>query len=240
MVRAMPETSSMPPDMPPPSERRAGEASAEQRRLLQALALAERERMLLGYEIHDGLVQDMTAAAMLLEGAGERADFRNPEDRDNYERGVRLLRECIAEARRLIRGLATVELDTGGLVSALGRLADKFCEDHGLPVQFHSDAEAVELSHAQQHLLLRIAQEALHNVWKHAQAQSVALRLMRHDGVLELDIEDDGVGFDPQRKVPGHYGLEGMRTRAAILGAELRIDSAPGRGTRVSVRLPMA
>jgi signal transduction histidine kinase len=234
----MSEPSSLPPGVPP-SERKEGEVSAEQRRLLQALALAERERMLLGYEIHDGLVQDMTAAAMLLEGAGDQADFRSPEDRENYERGVRLLRECIAEARRLIRGLATVELGTGGLVSALTRLADKFCEDHGLPVQFHSDAQAVELSPSEQHLLLRIAQEALHNVWKHAQAQSVALRLTRHGKALELRIEDDGVGFDPQRKVPGHYGLEGMRTRAAILGAELVIDSAEGRGTRVTVRLPV-
>lgn len=194
--------------------------------------------MLLGYEIHDGLVQDMTAAAMLLEGAGEQAEFRSPEDRENYVRGVRLLRESIAEARRLIRGLATVELGTGGLVSALARLAEKFGEDHNLPVQVHSDAEAVELAPSEQHLLLRIAQEALHNVWKHAQAQSVALRLTRHEGGLELEIEDDGVGFDPQRKVPGHYGLEGMRTRAAILGATLDIDSAPGRGTRVAVHLP--
>lgn len=235
----MPESSSLPPDLPPPGQQREEEVSAEQRRLLQALALAERERMLLGYEIHDGLVQDMTAAAMLLEGAGDQADFRSPDDRENYERGVRLLRECIAEARRLIRGLATVELGTGGLVSALTRLADKFCEDHGVPVRFDSDAEAVELSPAQQHLLLRIAQEALHNVWKHAQAQSVALRLARRGGALELTIEDDGVGFDPQRKVPGHYGLEGMRTRAAILGAALQIDSAPGRGTRVTVCLPI-
>jgi signal transduction histidine kinase len=235
----MPEPSSTPPNEVPRLERQGEDVSAEQRRLLQALALAERERMLLGYEIHDGLVQDMTAAAMLLEGAGDQADFRSPEDRANYERGVRLLRECIAEARRLIRGLATVELGTGGLVSALTRLADKFCEDHGLPVQFTNDAEAVELTPSEQHLLLRIAQEALHNVWKHAQAQSVALRLRRHEGALELRIEDDGVGFDPQRKVPGHYGLEGMRTRAAILGAQLQIDSAEGRGTSVVVRLPI-
>lgn len=224
---------------PPPNDRGSAEASAEQRRLLQALALAERERMLLGYEIHDGLVQDMTAAAMLLEGAGEHATFESRDDRDNYARGVQLLRECIAEARRLIRGLATVELGTGGLVPALVRLADKFCEDHGLPVRFQSDADQVELSPSAQHLLLRIAQEALHNVWKHAQAQTVELRLTRHGGELELEIRDDGVGFDPQRKVPGHYGLEGMRTRAAILGARLQIDSGTGRGTRVTVRLPL-
>src|SRR5262245_41540375 len=92
---------------------------AECHRLAEALALAERDRQLLGYEIHDGVVQDLTAAAMQLEGAGRQASFASPDGQESYAGGLRLLHESMAEARRLIRGLATVELDERGLVSAL-------------------------------------------------------------------------------------------------------------------------
>src|SRR3954447_16336664 len=109
---------------------------AERHRLAEALALAERDRQLLGYEIHDGVVQNLTAAAMMLEGAGRQATFSSPEAKQSYDGGLRLLQESIAEARRLIGGLATVELDDRGVVSALNRLVEKFRTDHGLPVVF--------------------------------------------------------------------------------------------------------
>lgn len=214
----------------------AAELEAERLRLEQALALAERDRQLLGYEIHDGLVQDLAAAAMLLEGVGQQAEFPSAEVRENFEGGLRLLRESIAEARQLIRGLATVELDDRGLASALERLAGKFRTDLGVPVSLVNEAGSVCLSASTEHLLLRIAQEALYNVWKHARAAHVALRLAQTDGHIELVIEDDGVGFDPQHIAAGHFGLEGMRARSRVLGGELRIDTAPGKGTRIIVR----
>jgi signal transduction histidine kinase len=210
---------------------------SERARLEQALVLAERDRQLLGYEIHDGLVQDLTAAAMLLEGMREQAAFSSPEAKENFEGGVRLLREAIAEARRLIRGLATVELDERGLASALERLAGKFRTELGVPLDFRGEAGIVDLPASAQHLLLRIAQEALYNVWKHAGATHVELKLAQRGSHLELAVEDDGAGFDPKRSAPGHFGLEGMRSRARVLGAQLTIDSAPGTGTRIIVRL---
>jgi len=211
--------------------------AAECRRLTEALALAERDRQLLGYEIHDGVVQDLTAAAMVLEGAGRQATFATPEGQDSYAGGLRLLHDSIAEARRLIRGLATVELDDRGLVSALERLVTKFRTDHGLPVTFATGAADWHLPVSVQHLLLRIVQESLHNVWKHAHATEVEVRLADSDGKLELSIADNGVGFDPERTAPGHFGLDGIRTRAGVLDADLLFDTAPSHGTRVIVRL---
>jgi signal transduction histidine kinase len=213
--------------------------AAERDRLAQALALAERDRLLLGYEVHDGLVQDMTAAAMLLEGTSGQATFGSAEAAENFARGLRLLRDSIAEARRLIRGLATVELDQRGLPSALDRLVQRFQREHQLPLKFVRDADELDLPDSAQHLLLRIAQEALYNVWKHARASRAELRLMKRDRVVELAVEDDGTGFDPGRIPSDRFGLEGMRARARVLGAELTIDSAPGKGTRVSVQLPL-
>jgi two-component system sensor histidine kinase DegS len=209
----------------------------ERQRLVEALALAERDRQLLGYDLHDGVVQDLTAATLLLESAGKHAQFASAETQDSYASGLRLLRESIAEARRLIRGLATVELNEQGLPHALQRLIDKFRIDHGLPATFVGDAGNLSLPASVQHLLLRIAQEALFNVWKHAQATQVEVRLAADERELELSVSDDGVGFDPDRVPPGHFGLEGIRARARVLGARLEIASAGGKGTRISVRL---
>jgi signal transduction histidine kinase len=218
---------------------RSDSQPAEIERLTAALALAERDRQLIGYEIHDGVVQDLTAAAMYLEGAARQAQFSSSAAQESFDGGLRLVREAIVEARRLIRELASVELDDRGLVSALQRLADKFRTEHALPVDFSESVESRVLPKSAQHLLLRIAQEALYNAWKHAHARQVRVGLGGHGKQVELAIIDDGVGFDPQQIPPGHFGLAGMRARAGILRADLQIHSRPGEGTRITVRLPM-
>lgn len=211
--------------------------TAELRRLNDALALAERDRQLLGYEIHDGIVQDLTAAAMHLDSAGRQATFSSAEVQQNYASGLRMLREGIAAARRLIRGLATVELDQRGLVSALVRLVEKFRTDLNVPATFSCAADGLQLPASAQHLLLRIAQEALFNVWKHAQSTQVAVGLKYDGRELELTIADNGAGFDSQQIPASHFGVAGMRARAQVLGAALTIESGPGRGTQVALRL---
>ena len=98
-----------------------------------------------------------------------------------------------------------------------------------------------DLPLATKEALYRIAQESLHNIVKHARANAVVLRLCAptpQSPVLALDIRDDGVGFDPAGAFPGHLGLRSMRERAARLGGTLVIDSAPGRGTQIQVRVP--
>jgi signal transduction histidine kinase len=212
---------------------------SECRRLTEALELAERDRQLLGYEIHDDVVQDLAAAAMQLEGAGRQATFVSPDGKESYAGGLRLLQEGIAKARRLISGSAGVDIDERGLASALSRLVERFRTEQGLAVTFTCDAPEVSLPTSAQHLLLRIAQEALFNVWKHAQASEIEVRLSVEDGKLTLTITDNGTGFDPAAVPPGHFGLEGIRTRARVLGAELLFDTVPHHGTRVVVRLPL-
>jgi len=208
-------------------------------RLSEALSLAERDRQLLGYDLHDGVVQDLTAAALLLEGAGSQAQFVPLEAQESFSRGLRLLREAIAEARRLIHGLATIELDERGLPHALQRLVDKFRIDHGLPATFVSNVRDLKLPPSVQHLLLRIAQESLFNVWKHAQAKQVEALLTVSGPLIELTISDDGIGFDPAQVPPGHFGLEGIRARARVLGAALHLQSAAGKGTLLQLRLTL-
>src|SRR5262249_48598791 len=158
--------------------------------------------------------------------------FVSPDGNESYAGGLRLLQEGIAKARRLIRGSAGVEIDSRGLPSALSRLVDRFRAEQGLPVAFACDVPEGSLPTSAQHLLLRIAQESLFNVWKHAQASEIEVRLLEEDSKLTLTITDNGVGFDPAAVPPGHFGLEGIRTRSRILGAELVFDTAPHHGTR--------
>ena len=113
---------------------------------------------------------------------------------------------------------------------------------HQLDVQIDMCAEP-DLPLETKEAIYRIAQEALHNIVKHARANVVVLQVRAptlQSPVLALDIRDDGVGFDPAGAFPGHLGLRSMRERAARLGGTLVIDSAPRRGTQIQVRVPMS
>ncbi|HEX5102278.1 MAG TPA: ATP-binding protein, partial [Pirellulaceae bacterium] len=108
----------------------------------------------------------------------------------------------------------------------------------GLDLTFSCEAAEPNLSPAARLMLLRIAQEALNNAWKHARASRVQMQLSDVDGALELAIADSGPGFNVQSR-PLHFGLDGMRARAHILGADLNIQSRAGEGTRIAVRLAL-
>jgi signal transduction histidine kinase len=212
---------------------------AECERLTESLALAQRELQFVGIEVHDSVVQDLTAAAMLLEGAGQHATFPTPAAQHQYESGLRLLQQGIAAARKLVDGTSIAEVSETNLVLGLRGLVAKFHANHGLPVEFQCELQNVSLPTSVVHLLLRIAQESLYNAWKHAHASEVQLQLRKLEENLELVIADNGVGFEPAQVRAGRFGLEGMRARARILGASLVLDTAPNHGTRVVVQLPL-
>ena len=216
-----------------------GQLQVEVRRLTEALVLVERERQHLAFDLHDGVVQDLTAAAMLFEGARRQASFETEEATDNFAGGLRLLRDAIAEARRLVRGAATVEAFDRGFAASLEQLVAKFRSDLLLPVTCRYECPVPALLPSVQYLLLRIVQESLHNAWKHARATEVEVRISMNDGYLVLTIADNGVGFDPAQVPAGQFGLESIRARARALGAELVFDTAPNHGTSVIVRLKL-
>src|SRR4029078_6959520 len=110
------------------------ELERECRRLAEALTLAERDRQLLGYEIHDEVVQGLTAAALLLDGAGRQATFAAPDGADAFSRALRLVQEAIGKARRLIHDAACAEDSGSDLRSGLAQLIERFSSDHALPV----------------------------------------------------------------------------------------------------------
>ena len=192
--------------------------------------LAERQR--LAADIHDTLAQGFASIVMLVQAAQADLDGSHPQAARQLDLAARTARENLAEARALVAGLAPAQLDGGTLPDALRRL----CEAPGVPGTFEAVGSPRPLPMATEVVLLRVCQEALSNVRKHARAQSATVRLGYERDAVRLEVTDDGAGFDPG-SVSGGFGLGGMRARVTEAGGTLTVDSEPGAGTRVSAWL---
>lgn len=200
----------------------------------QAL-LNERQRLL--RDMHDGLGASLISALMLIE-----------QGRLSLDDAARVLRECLDDLRLVIDSLEPIEHDLATLLATLRfRLGDRLARA-GIAIDWRmADVPPLPWLNAPQALdVLRIVQEALANVLKHSRAHRVLVALSvetdadRREGVC-LRIEDDGIGFDATTAgAAGGRGLEHLRHRASQIGADIRIETAPGQGTRLCVRMPSA
>ena len=223
-------------------ERRAAEN--EIKALFTRLVSAqEDERRRIARDVHDQLGQQMTAVRINLEELQQRTDIDAPRA-ESVERTMRLAEELDRSIDFLAWELRPAALDHLGLPAALARLVEGWserfhvradCDTVGIDgVRLRSDVEAN---------LYRLAQEALHNVYKHARATHVSVLLERRDHRIVLMVEDDGRGFaidDVSPEAVPSLGLVSMRERAALVGGELTIESTPGFGTTITVRVPIA
>jgi len=139
--------------------------------------------------------------------------------------------------RALIFELRPEALEREGLAGALKHHTAVLRARHGIEVQESLETEP-EMSWESKQALYRIAQEALHNAGRHARAKRVGISLGQDDSQIQLEVWDDGVGFDPRDAPPGHFGLNTMRERADELGGRLEIESTPRAGTRVRAIIP--
>jgi signal transduction histidine kinase len=202
--------------------------------------LAERER--LAREVHDTLAQGYTSIVVLAQAAEQQLGHDVDGARERLALIEEVARENLAEARAVVAAFQPVALDGSTLVEALERLAERFGRETGLPVGVDTDAlgGGLTLRRDEEIVLLRAAQEALTNVRRHASARAVVIRLsvVGGDGARQVSVhvEDDGVGFDPD--AAGGAGLAGLRGRVTQVGGELEVASAPGVGTRLTVRVP--
>ncbi|MGC7102019.1 sensor histidine kinase [Amycolatopsis lurida] len=198
----------------------------------EAGVLDERQR--LSREIHDTLAQGFTGIITQLEAA--RSD---PAARDRHlTTATALARENLAEARRAVHALRPEALDSAKLPEALRGVAGRWSERTGVQVEFTTTGTVRRLHPEVEATLLRITQEALTNVDKHAAAVRAGLTLSYMEDQVTLDLRDDGRGFDPAAPRPDGYGISGMRQRAERLAGELHVESEPGAGTAISVNLP--
>ena len=203
----------------------------------------EEERQRLAREVHDGPAQVLANALMLLESSYALAEQSGVEKLVTMLGRLReATREGLQEVRRFIADLRPGALEEHGLAAALADYIRGYNNAYGGRAAL--DAEPLpRLAREVEIVLYRIVQEALQNAHKYARGASVAVRLGRHGGELQLSIRDDGPGFDPRevarRAGKSNWGLTSMRERAELIGARFSVASSPGHGTEVTVVLPL-
>ncbi len=202
----------------------------------QELAAVE-ERQKLARELHDSVSQALYGIALGLHSARIQLDRDPRELPESLDYLLSLTEAALAEMRALIFELRPESLEREGLVAALARQGAALQARHDIIVQADLREEPALLLTAKQELY-RIAQEALQNTVKHAQASKVDLVLHRTANAVILEVCDDGVGFDPLGSFPGHLGLRSMQERVSNLGGKLQIESAPGQGTHMLAQVP--
>jgi PAS domain S-box-containing protein len=199
-------------------------------------ALEERQK--LARELHDSVSQALYGIALGAKTARTLLE-RDPKGAvDPLDYVLSLSEAGLAEMRALIFELRPESLESEGLVAALEKQAAALRARHGIGTDtVLCDEPGVSLETKE--AVFRIAQEALHNVVKHARANTVGIKMELDSERITLEVSDDGTGFDGHREFPGHLGLRSMRERASRLGGTLEVEAAPGQGTRVCVRIPI-
>ncbi len=206
------------------------------RRLIDA---QEKEKQFLCHEFHDGIIQYAVGAIMLLESLAEDDHTLSREARDTVATAVACLRRGVEDGRRVIRGIRPAALDDLGLKAAIEDLLVQMREA-GFTVTAQLGPDVDTIPPELQTTAYRVVQESLSNVRKHSGSPGVEVTLRRTADAVELRVADQGCGFEPQAAGRQGFGLVGMTERVRLVGGECRIESAPGAGARMYVRLPLA
>lgn len=204
-----------------------------------ALATLE-ERHRIGMDLHDGAIQSLYGASLVIEDAAERIGEDPQAARDQLRRSVDRLNATIADLRTYVLGLQPAAIDKRSLRESLEAIAEQARSSAllDLTLDLRPDAEGA-LDPRTADGIFHIAAEALANVRRHARARHAELRLFREDGRVILDVSDDGVGFD-EKAAARAPGLEAMAERARSIGGRFELETAAGIGTRVRAEVPLA
>jgi signal transduction histidine kinase len=225
-------------------ERAAALNSELQATVGKVIRAQEEERRRIGRELHDEAVQLLSAAAVRIGELEEHV----PPDQDGVRAGLSDLRgiltDALWEVRKIIVALRPSDLDDLGLIPALSAYARNRLAEAGVAVDARLERPTQRLTLDTETAVFRIAQEAVNNIARHAQAQHAIVAFAQRNGTIVLNVQDDGVGFDPAHlHTNGHgegLGLLGMKERAALLGGKLDLVSTPGAGTTVRVVIPVS
>jgi signal transduction histidine kinase len=211
-------------------------------------AAVTRERLRLARDLHDTLAHSLMALLTQIRLVRKlRARWPESELEAELARAEEVAASGLTEARAAITQMRHNGVRETGLGPALQELLARFRERTGVAATLQAEPAAAELASERAETVFRIAEEALHNVERHAQAKRLALQLRPASDPeggpadadaaqrMQLEITDDGVGFDPAVPRPGHYGLRGIEEQVALIGARLELHSLPGQGTRIVV-----
>ncbi len=227
------------------AERRAAQQdSLEYQRLFSRglINAQEQEKKALSEKIHDSVGHAMLVLINNLKGIAEQLGDSSPEYRARIEEQVRYSTSLMNEIRDISHDLHPHILARLGLSTALESTIERAAASRSIAtdIDIDIDESGAELPNDIEIAVYRIVQECLNNVLKYADARTIRFRLTREQDMLQAVVEDDGKGFDPASVNDGGLGFAEIAGRANLLGGKLDVASAPGRGTRVSIRLPIA
>lgn len=202
---------------------------------LESLAIS-RERNRLARELHDTLAHTLSGISVNLEALKTMVPEEDEEANAMIDRSLADARKGLANTRRALQDLRAQPLEDLGLELALQALIENLAERQGIETGFLFTSPVMQLPPNVEQAFYRIGQESIENIAEHAYANKIFFELDEKEGLVHMEIRDDGVGFDLSSKPePGHYGIQGMKERATSIGADLDVESHPGKGT--SVRL---
>jgi signal transduction histidine kinase len=214
------------------------------RRLRERAGALERARF--ARELHDGAIQSLIAVEMQLDVLRRQSGTQAPLVNAELGRIQQLLREEVLKLRELMQAMKSFAVDADRVLGFISDTVERFRRETGIAAEFSSELERVDLAQKGCRELARIVQESLVNVRKHSGAHHVLVRLAQRAGNLQLTIEDDGKGFsfsgrlsDRELELSGK-GPAVIRERVRLLAGELAIESTPGHGARLEVRIPPA
>ena len=213
---------------------------AEERAISAILEGEERERQRIAKELHDGLGQYLSAANMNLETVYEDADDLSNDLSATFKNGLQLLNHAISETRNISQNLLPKAIQDYGLELALEALINQLKVNNDINFYLFQKLDGIDIPDNIQINLYRIAQEAISNAIRHGKPKNINVQNIYSMGEILLTIEDDGCGFDVnQIQSEGGIGLQSIKTRVAAMAANMDIISTPGRGTIVSVIIPI-
>lgn len=213
--------------------------------LHQVVSAQEKERQRIARELHDETGQTLTALGLGLAAASERVKSNPSLASQQLAELKKLSAQALEELHELVADLRPSLLDDLGLVPALRKQVQEFASRTEVQADFVVNGRHRRVKPEIETILFRIAQEALTNVAKHAAAETVSVRLAYTDNSVQLTVQDDGRGFDPDKvfntgpKQRRAWGLLGIQERVALVGGTLEIESQPGAGTTIRVDIPL-
>jgi len=201
----------------------------------------DQERKRIARELHDGLGQTLTAASLNLEAVKQKIFQLDPAAQQLFHTAFQLILSAIRESREISHNLMPKVIEDFGLIPALENLLNKVRQAADARIRFYHHLSDKKLDYEVELNLFRIAQEALSNILRHANARHISVQLIEHEDTLIYTIEDDGKGFDLEevKKHGRGIGLMSMKNRVVSIGGKISIDSAPGAGTIIAIELSL-
>ena len=212
----------------------------EQNSLRRMLRASDRDRELIAYDIHDRIAQRLLGALMQFEAVMQVGRDLAEDDGVRFDLGLAALRQASAEARSLINRTRTPVLEEFGVAAAVTEFIDQSNKMPGGPeITYSCNAQFQRLEPVLESTIFRVVQEAVTNACIHSESEIVRVRLIHQGENVTIDVQDNGIGFDLTSVRENRFGLHSIRERTRLLGKDLKIESAPGQGTRIRATFPL-